>query len=87
MRLGLWAIFGGSLFMLTLLLFRNRHSMQVLSKIAMIGVCSVLLLYVFNWVGGVYSFHLPINGITVTAVGFLGLPGLALLMAVQAFLL
>ena len=87
MHLGLWVLFVGSLLLLLVLLIRNRYSIQVLGKIGMIGVCSVLLLYAANWVGGEYSFHLPINGATVTTVGILGLPGLALLVAVQAFVL
>ncbi|MBC8081182.1 MAG: pro-sigmaK processing inhibitor BofA family protein [Gorillibacterium sp.] len=86
MHLGLWVLFVGSLLLLLILLVRNRYSTQVLAKIGMVGVCSVLLLYAANWVGGEY-IHLPINGVTVTAVGVLGIPGLALLVAVQSFVL
>lgn len=87
MRVLLWLLFAVSLVTLLLLFVRNKYALHVVGKIAMIGVVSVLLLYAVNWIGAIYSFHLPINSATVATVGLLGLPGLALVTAVQFFIL
>lgn len=87
MQVLLWLLFAVSLLTLLLLFLRNKYAQHVLAKTAMIGVVSVVLLYTVNWIGSIYSFHLPINGVTVTTVGVLGLPGLALVAAVKLFIL
>ncbi|EPZ53224.1 MULTISPECIES: pro-sigmaK processing inhibitor BofA family protein [Alicyclobacillus] len=47
--------------------------------------CALGCLFVFavNWVGTYLHFHLPFNPITALTAGFLGLPGIAALVALK----
>lgn len=47
------------------------------------AVVGVVLLFLFNLVGGFWGFHLPLNPVTAVVAGFLGLPGVALLFALK----
>ncbi len=47
------------------------------------GVMGALALGMVNLLGGLLGFHVAINPFTAMAVGFLGLPGAALVVALQ----
>ena len=47
------------------------------------GVIGALALLVINLLGGLAGFSVQINPFTAMAVGFLGLPGAALVVALQ----
>lgn len=83
MKTIMWVVFGASLVLLSAVLLRNRGSIQLLVKWGLAAAVAAILLYAANWFGASYGFHIPINGGTVALVGILGLPGLALLAAVQ----
>lgn len=46
-----------------------------------------LLLFFFNMIGSHFSLHIPINFVTATVSGFLGIPGLAALIAIDQLIL
>lgn len=46
----------------------------------------LLLLAVFNLIGEFFDLYLPINPITALVAGFLGIPGIVLLLALQYLL-
>ena len=50
------------------------------------GVMGALALVLVNLLGGLLGFHVAINPFTAMAVGFLGLPGAALVVALQMLL-
>lgn len=50
------------------------------------GVLGALALYVLNAFGDLVGFSVAINPFTALAVGFLGLPGAALVVALQLLL-
>ena len=50
------------------------------------GVMGALALGLVNLLGGMVGFHVQINPFTAMAVGFLGLPGAALVVALQLLL-
>ena len=50
------------------------------------GVMGALALGMVNLLGGLLGFHVAINPFTAMAVGFLGLPGAALVVALQLLL-
>ncbi|MDC3417762.1 pro-sigmaK processing inhibitor BofA family protein [Aquibacillus salsiterrae] len=50
-------------------------------------VIGVLFLFFFNTFGASIGLHLPINVYTTLIAGFLGIPGLASLTALQIFVL
>ncbi|WP_438434033.1 pro-sigmaK processing inhibitor BofA family protein [Gorillibacterium sp. sgz500922] len=87
MRIFMWGLLTGSLVLLAVLLFRNRQAGRLLAKWGLAASVAAVLLYAANWFGASYGFHLPINGGTVALIGILGMPGLALLAAVQWFVI
>ncbi|MFA8439008.1 pro-sigmaK processing inhibitor BofA family protein [Pueribacillus sp. YX66] len=46
-----------------------------------------LLLFFLNVIGGQFHVHIPINLVTVSVSGFLGIPGLAALVAIDQIIL
>ncbi|BAU26221.1 inhibitor of the pro-sigma K processing machinery [Aneurinibacillus soli] len=50
-------------------------------------VVGSIMLFLFNLAGESTSFQLPVNPVTVTITGFLGVPGLATLVVIKQFLL
>ncbi|MGI6038507.1 MAG: pro-sigmaK processing inhibitor BofA family protein [Limnochordia bacterium] len=47
------------------------------------GLLGGFLLWLFNLVGMIFGLYLPINPITALVAGFLGIPGIVLLLALQ----
>ena len=47
------------------------------------AVVGVVLLLLFNLIGGLWGFHLPLNPVTAVVAGFLGIPGVLLLFALK----
>lgn len=55
-------------------------------KILINSGCGFVCLWLLNAVSGFTGVWFPINAVTAATAGFLGLPGIALLAAVQLFL-
>ena len=53
---------------------------KLLWKLLFNSAVGLILLLVVNYIAGYFSFSLPINVITVLIAGFLGLPGIILLI-------
>ncbi|HBT47621.1 MAG TPA: SigmaK-factor processing regulatory BofA [Peptococcaceae bacterium] len=51
-----------------------------IAKIAVNSLFGLLLLWAFNFVGSYFSFTIPLNWLTVLVAGFLGIPGLIMLV-------
>lgn len=60
--------------------------MKFLWRLLAGGVLGALALVLVNLVGSVFGFQLAVNPFTAMAVGFLGLPGAALIVALQLLL-
>lgn len=50
-------------------------------------IVGALFLFFFNMIGTNFSLHIPINLVTVAVSGFLGLPGLCALVAIDQLIL
>lgn len=46
-------------------------------------IIGALMLFLFNIIGQPFTWHMPINFITAAITGFLGLPGLAVLIIMK----
>jgi len=68
---------------LTLLVGVLIRPFQVIKKLAVKTGVGIALLFLFNYVGGLISFTLPFNLVTVLTAGFLGIPGILLLTYLQ----
>jgi inhibitor of the pro-sigma K processing machinery len=73
-------------FILLLVLITARilvKPLRLLVKIIFNSFIGLLMLLVFNFIGGLIGFTIPVNIVTVLLAGFLGIPGLILLIVVQ----
>lgn len=56
---------------------------KLLWKLVLNSVIGLLLLIIGNFIGAYFSVFIPINIITILIAGFLGIPGLILLVCFQ----
>ena len=59
---------------------------KLLWKLIFNSLIGIILLLAVNYFGAYYDFSLPINIITVLIAGFLGIPGVFLLICFQLLL-
>ncbi|WP_017729632.1 pro-sigmaK processing inhibitor BofA family protein [Halalkalibacterium ligniniphilum] len=77
----------GGLVLMLLIVGAPLKPLRFIGQAAMKVLIGVLLLFFLNTFGSLIGLHIPINGVTATVSGFLGIPGLVLLVAVQQFIL
>lgn len=71
------------LLLLVILFFVIQFFMKpikILWKLVFNSVIGLILLFVVNYIGSYFSFALPYNIITVLIAGFLGIPGILMLI-------
>ena len=78
--------FAVGLAMLCLIGYLLLVPMRFMWRLVAGGVMGALALGLVNLLGGMVGFHVQINPFTAMAVGFLGLPGAALVVALQLLL-
>jgi inhibitor of the pro-sigma K processing machinery len=79
-------LFVAAAFILLLVIITARilvKPLRLLVKIIFNSFIGLLMLLVFNFIGGLIGFTIPVNIVTVLLAGFLGIPGLILLIVVQ----
>ncbi len=59
---------------------------KILWKLIMNSIIGLILLLLVNYGGAHFDFLLPINIITILVAGFLGIPGILLLICFQLLL-
>ncbi|CEP67787.1 SigmaK-factor processing regulatory BofA [Moorella glycerini] len=60
--------------------------LKLVFKIVVNSLFGLLLLWAFNFFGAYFHFFIPLNWLTVLIAGFLGLPGLILLIFLRLVL-
>ncbi|MDN5344351.1 MAG: inhibitor of the pro-sigma processing machinery [Clostridia bacterium] len=60
--------------------------LKLVFKIIINSFFGLLLLWAFNFFGSYFHFFIPLNWLTVLIAGFLGLPGLVLLIFLRLVL-
>ena len=75
--------FGIGLGLLCLIGYLLLVPMRFMWRLLAGGVMGALALLAVNLLGGLMGFYVEINPFTALAVGFLGLPGAALVVALQ----
>lgn len=86
MQVDMPQLFFAVAFILLLILITGSilvRPLRFLMKLVFNSLVGLILLVVFNFIGGFVDFTIPVNLITVLAAGFLGLPGLILLILLQ----
>lgn len=59
---------------------------RILMKLLINGLIGGIVLFIFNLVGGIFGVSLVINPLNAIIVGFLGVPGVVLLLILQVLL-
>lgn len=57
--------------------------LRLLARVAWRGLVGVAILWGVNLAGSVMAFAIPINWFTALTVGYLGVPGLLLILALR----
>ncbi|WP_409272927.1 pro-sigmaK processing inhibitor BofA family protein [Neobacillus sp. SCS-31] len=73
----------GGLIILLLIAGAPMKPAKLLGQTAIKLVIGALLLFFLNTAGNQFGIHIPINLFTTSIAGFLGIPGLAALVAVD----
>ena len=60
--------------------------MKLILKLLLNRLCGFVMLFVFNFIGGFFDLSLGMNATNALVAGVLGIPGLVLLILLQAFL-
>lgn len=60
--------------------------LKLVFKIIVNSLFGLLLLWAFNFFGSYFNFFIPLNWLTVLIAGFLGLPGLVVLIFLRLVL-
>lgn len=63
------------------------YPLKFTTKIILNGLAGVLVLVLINFVGTFFAFSIPINPVTALMVGFLGIPGVILLILLKFFII
>ena len=59
---------------------------RLLSKLLINGLIGGVALFLFNFIGGMFGASIVINPLNALIVGFLGVPGVVLLLILQVLL-
>jgi inhibitor of the pro-sigma K processing machinery len=57
--------------------------LRIVGRLIWNALLGGVLLYLINLVGGRVGLHLPLNPVSALTVGFLGIPGVILLLVLQ----
>ncbi len=74
------------LFLLVIIFIIAKLIMQPLKlvwKLVINSIIGLVLLMLANYIGAYFDFSLPLNVLTVLIAGFLGIPGILLLICFQ----
>ena len=63
-----------------------RHPGLIFWKLAKSAAIGCLFVFAVNWVGQYFHYHLPFNAFTALTAGFLGIPGVGMLIALHLWL-
>ena len=64
----------------------NGYSYNSFLSSGINGIMGGIVLFLFNLVGGIFNLYLEISPLNAIIVGFLGVPGVILLLIVQMIL-
>ncbi len=77
------------LFGIVLILFIGKiflMPLKLVFKLIYNGVIGGIMLYVINFIGSHFGFTIALNPVTALVAGFLGIPGIVLLILVKIFI-
>lgn len=83
MNMGTIFYYAIGLFLLYILGLILVWPIKKIIKLLINGVLGVIMLFVFNIIGSLFGLGIEINPLNAIIVGFLGIPGVALILILQ----
>lgn len=84
----LWILFIGSAMVLFWLLMKGKIKARWIALVGLQFVTAAVIIYFINGFFGLsWGIYIPMNALTLCIIAWLGLPGLALVAALHAFVL
>ncbi|WP_078556434.1 pro-sigmaK processing inhibitor BofA family protein [Bacillus alkalicellulosilyticus] len=80
------SLVGGLIFLL-LIVGAPIKPLRFLGQAAVRLLIGALFLFFLNAFGSLFGYSIPINAVTASVSGFLGIPGVVLLIAIDYFIL
>ncbi len=80
------SLVGGLIFLL-LVVGAPVKPLHFVGQAAVKLLIGALLLFFLNAFGSLFDYHIPINAVTASVSGFLGIPGILVLVAIEQFIL
>lgn len=80
---GLLLAYGFGIALLYIMGYLLMAPLKVILKLIGNSVLGMVILYLLNFLGDFFGFHLPLNFFSAIIVGFLGVPGVALLFLLE----
>lgn len=59
---------------------------RILMKLLINGLIGGVVLFIFNLIGGIFNLSITLNPLNAIIVGFLGIPGVVLILILQIIL-
>lgn len=87
MDLKILIAFGVGLLLIYIIGKTMMFPFKLVMKLLINAVVGGVVLWVVNYVGAFINFHIPLNPITALTVGFLGVPGIILLIVIQQIIM
>lgn len=78
--------FAGGLVLLYLVGWLLLVPLKIVWRFIYNGIIGGIVLWILNLIGGFFGFTLPLNPLTALIVGFLGVPGVILLVVLKFIL-
>lgn len=76
----------GFLVVIAMLVWKSAYPWRIVGKLARNMIVALVVLCLLGMIGQAFSFHLPINLLSVLLLAVLGLPGLGLLVVLNFLL-
>jgi len=80
---GMAALFVAGFVVLYILMWTFIKPVKLMLKVLLNSVIGTLLLVLFNTIGSVWAFSVPVNIYTALTCGILGVPGFILILLVK----
>lgn len=78
--------FLGAILVVFIVLKLLSAPLKLIIKIVLNAVIGGVIIFVINWIGAGFNFGLPLEWWSALLVGFLGIPGVIILVLIQLFM-
>lgn len=74
---------GVGIFVLFLVCKLLKVSAKIIIKLVWNGICGMVVLFIFNLIGGIFGLTIELTALNAVITGILGIPGVILLLLIR----